>query len=146
MVDPRKSRTSSWSDQRVLLVEDDAIVALNLERILLTAKCSIIGPVTSTIAALTSIAIDEPDVALVDINFDKGIVLNIATALEMAQIPFALISGDTVDILANGHAIDMLPARLRSRPLLIQPFNLSDILWVLSHMIFSKEDHAPKQV
>lgn len=57
---------------RVLIVEDQALLALELELVLGEAGCDVIGSAMDTAGALAIAERDRPDLALVDINLLDG--------------------------------------------------------------------------
>jgi signal transduction histidine kinase len=71
---------------RIMVVEDERIVALNLKQRLTRMGYDVIAVVTSGAKALSAIAADQPDIILMDINID-GDMDGIATA---AAIPSEL--------------------------------------------------------
>ena len=56
----------------VLVVEDDPILALDLSTILANAGYEVLGPVSTSLAALEVATIKKPAFALVDINLIDG--------------------------------------------------------------------------
>lgn len=57
---------------RILVVEDDAIIAMSAETTLTDAGHEVIGPCATLNAALAAAAQHAPDLALVDINLAGG--------------------------------------------------------------------------
>ena len=57
---------------RVLIVEDQALLALDLEMVVGDAGCRIVGAAMDQPGALAIAAQDPPDIALVDINLLDG--------------------------------------------------------------------------
>lgn len=108
------------SDLSVLLVEDNFLVALALERTLLASGCTVIGPV-STVEEGTLIAQETPiDGAILDINIRGGTSQPIAEALERRGLPFFFITGYG--------SPQMLPERLRQVFRLSKPVNAHRLL------------------
>ena len=66
---------------RVLVAEDDALVALYLMTTLQTASYVVVGPVSSVAEALTIIDSEPPDAALLDLQFAAGNTAPVAAAL-----------------------------------------------------------------
>src|SRR3977135_795986 len=54
--------------RRILIAEDEAMIALDLESFLQDLGCEIIGPVANVEELVPQIATDRPDGALLDIN------------------------------------------------------------------------------
>lgn len=101
-------------DCRVLVVEDDPLVAWDIEAILQDAGCAVVGPVGRLSQALDLIAAAQIDVVLLDLNLGRDNSLPAADRLEEARIPFVFLSG---------HSADFLPERHRDRPLVAKPFH-----------------------
>lgn len=57
---------------RILLVEDEALVALNLEALLLGLGHEVVGVASSSVDALAVAAMTHPDMALVDCRLADG--------------------------------------------------------------------------
>jgi CheY-like chemotaxis protein len=56
----------------ILVVEDDALLALDVEAILTSAGHSVLGPVASAAEALELVKENTPDLALVDLGLSEG--------------------------------------------------------------------------
>jgi len=84
--------TATLAGRRILIVEDEPLVAIEIENILQDegAEIKIAGSVT---AALQNIAQSQFDAALLDGNLQGSPVDEIAAALTRAKIPFAFVSG-----------------------------------------------------
>jgi len=59
-------------DLRVLLVEDQAILAMELEYVLAEAGCEVVGCAMDMATALDAAARTKPDLAMVDLNLLDG--------------------------------------------------------------------------
>ena len=57
---------------RILVVEDEALIAMDLQALLEEAGYHVLGPANSSAAALALIDNDEPDVALLDVNLGRS--------------------------------------------------------------------------
>src|SRR4051794_12748712 len=77
----------------VLIVEDEALVALGLKETLSAVGYTIVGPAPTTQKALKLIATETIDVALLDINLGKERVDSVAHALSELVIPFVFSTG-----------------------------------------------------
>lgn len=101
-------------DCRVLVVEDDTLVAWDIEAMLQDAGGTVVGPVGKLAQAQALIAKAEFDIALLDLNLGRDNSLPAADLLDEAGIPFVFLSG---------HSADFLPDRHRHRPLVAKPFH-----------------------
>ncbi len=76
----------------VLIIEDEFLIALDHQAILEAHGWRVLGPVPTVEAALSLLARERPDVALLDINL-RGIPSTpVAEALVAAGVPFATAS------------------------------------------------------
>lgn len=80
-------------DQRVLVVEDEAVVAMELARVLTAAGAKVIGP-AGTIEEALGLLADQPiDRALLDVNLGGQSIGPVAKALTRRRIPFVYLTG-----------------------------------------------------
>jgi len=78
---------------RVLVVEDEPVVAMCLEDILEELGCVTVGPVGRLIEGLALAQREPLDAAILDINLDGERSNRIAEALRDRGVPFAFASG-----------------------------------------------------
>lgn len=78
---------------RILVAEDEPLVAMLLEDVLQDAGATILGPVGTVAEALVLAATQRPDVAVLDLNLSGETCLAIADALVAAGVPFLLATG-----------------------------------------------------
>lgn len=83
----------SVNGQRVLIVEDEALIALSLEEMLQNAGCKSVGPASNVDEALSIIEHHPIDMALLDFNLGGETSLPIAHALRLRGIPFTFLTG-----------------------------------------------------
>jgi DNA-binding LytR/AlgR family response regulator len=77
---------------RILILEDDPLIALDLAAIVEAQGHEVVGSFPSVAAAAEHL--DEPvDFALLDIDVADGKSFGLATALRRRDIPFAFVSG-----------------------------------------------------
>ena len=95
---------------KVLVAEDKAAIALEIELSLQEQGCSVLGPTATIAATLASLSRDRPDVALLDLHLLDGLATPIAATLAAMGVPFALLLGDRLD----ARRIRPLPACLAS--------------------------------
>jgi DNA-binding response OmpR family regulator len=77
----------------VLIVEDEMIIALDLEQTLVAAGFATLGPARSVEAALPMIEQRNFDVALVDLELQGALATPVVQRLRDLAIPFAFITG-----------------------------------------------------
>ena len=88
---------------RVLIVEDEPIVAMLAEDLLDSIGCVIAGTAASIAEAQHAIETIIFDVALIDVNLDGEDGLFVADALKIRRIPYVITSGYQAEGLAPGH-------------------------------------------
>lgn len=79
--------------RRVLIVEDQWLIALELQRMIEQVGGTVIGPAGSVEDALRLLATTTPDAALLDVNLKERHVTPVAQACRDRSIPFALVTG-----------------------------------------------------
>lgn len=77
---------------RILILEDDALIALDLQDIVEGCGHEVVGPCES-LAAASAVLAGALDFALLDIDLPDGKSFAVATCLEERRIPFAFVSG-----------------------------------------------------
>ncbi|KDB03873.1 hypothetical protein U879_09955 [Defluviimonas sp. 20V17] len=77
----------------VLVLEDEAIVALDLQFILEDMGLAVIGPYPSVASGFAAMAGRKPDVAILDVQLTDGEVYDLADALHAANVPIIFHSG-----------------------------------------------------
>lgn len=80
-------------DQRVLIVEDEALMAMELNRLLTDAGALVVGPAGGVEEALGLIAARPIDRAVLDVNLGGRLVTPVAEALAERAIPFIYLTG-----------------------------------------------------
>ncbi len=78
---------------KVLIVEDEVLIALDLVDIVCSAGASHVGPATSVHQALGFLDSQEITAAILDVNLGKEDSLEVACRLHAAGIPFIYHSG-----------------------------------------------------
>jgi two-component SAPR family response regulator len=78
---------------RVLLVEDDAAIALLVEQVLIECGCECVGPAAHMRETLRYAKSTDIDAALIDVVIDGNNADEVAETLALRRIPFSFISG-----------------------------------------------------
>ena len=79
---------------RVLIVEDEFLLAMELETLVAEGGSMAVGPASSVRQALSLINNGEhPDVALLDVNLKGERATPVAAALQERGVPYVLITG-----------------------------------------------------
>jgi len=90
---------------KILIVEDDAILAMLAAELLEDEGFQVVGPAHSVDDALVLVAGNKPDLALVDINlagYNEGVGL--ARMLNLRAVPSVFVSGQVAAAYANRDA------------------------------------------
>jgi CheY-like chemotaxis protein len=103
----------------VLVVEDEALIALDIEATLRRGGFEVLGPAASVGDAARLTAGVAVDAAVLDVNLGQEQVFPVADALAARDVPFVFLTG-------YGRAI--LPARHRDRPVAIKPCRAETIV------------------
>lgn len=77
----------------ILIVEDDALQAMDLEFALKDAGFSIIGPAGTPSSALSMIEEKVPDSAILDYNLAHETSADVAVSLRSEGVPFVYVTG-----------------------------------------------------
>jgi len=87
------SPASQLSGLKVLVVEDQYLVADEHEHLLRSLGAEVMGPAPSVQAALQLLADQTPDLALLDVNLEQEKVFALAEELERRETPFLFVTG-----------------------------------------------------
>jgi DNA-binding NtrC family response regulator len=96
---------SPFSGRRVLVVEDEMMVAWLLEDMLAELGCAVVGPAGSVKQALAMIDAEAIDVAVLDVNLNGEMSYPIADALAARGVPFIFVTGYDKDRMLDGYRI-----------------------------------------
>jgi DNA-binding response OmpR family regulator len=81
----------------ILLLEDEALIALNLQDELQDAGYEVAGPFADCFAALEWLRTATPDAAILDATLNDGSCHGVAVELRRRAIPFLIHSGHQED-------------------------------------------------
>jgi CheY-like chemotaxis protein len=96
------------SGKRVLLVEDEAIVARMVEDMLTELGASVVGPV-STVAKALAVATGEAlDAAVLDVNVRGEMIDSVAALLEGRGVPLVLATGYGIAAQAKRPGVEII--------------------------------------
>ena len=112
--------------KRILVVEDEPLVAMDIAGHLEDAGATVIGPIGNAAAALSLIAQYKVHGALLDANLAGNPIDDIAAALVRNNIPFVFVSG------YNRAA---LPKAYDAVELLSKPFNANGLLAAVAKLV-----------
>jgi DNA-binding response OmpR family regulator len=118
--------TASLRGVRVLVVEDEYLVAILIQDILESAGCVVSGPIPRLPEALDAVDHDTYDVAVLDVNLGGERIDPVAKALSRRNVPFVFVTGYGAGVLSGEFA---------ERPRLCKPFKMADLLDALSSIV-----------
>lgn len=90
---------------RVLVVEDEFLIAMDLDGILRRGGFEVLGPVSTVDAALQRLQADRPDAAVLDVSLHGERITPVAEVLLAMNVPFVLTSAYLPDDLAGEPAL-----------------------------------------
>jgi CheY-like chemotaxis protein len=113
-------------DQRILVVEDEYLLAMELQGKLQESEAVVLGPVSNLDDALALIR-SEPSIdgAVLDINLGGKMAYPAADLLMERGIPF---------VFTTGYDDVVIPERFGNAPRLQKPFDISRIVQALADL------------
>jgi len=113
--------TAAKSELRILVVEDEPAIALELVSVIEEeAGCAVMGVASSVDEALALIALERPNGAVLDANLNGSTSVKIAEELRREDTPFFVLSGYS--------AKSSLPPPLNEAPFLQKPYREGELL------------------
>jgi len=89
------------SARNVLVVDDEALIAMLIEDMLLDLGCKVVGPAYQLSEAVALARDSEIDCAILDLNLEGKPTLAVARVLRSRNIPFGVIKMSGFLILRN---------------------------------------------
>lgn len=108
---------------RLLIVEDETMVAMLLEEMLLDLGCQVVGPARTVDMALATIESEKFDGAIVDVNLRGTRADPIAAALKDRGVPF---------VFATGYGQAGIDERFMDVPVIQKPFEITTLEAILA--------------
>jgi PAS domain S-box-containing protein len=99
-------------NQRVLLIEDEALLAIMIQDCLTECGHSVVGPYSTSTDAVAAAHAGEYDAAILDINLGDGMAYPVAEILSARGVPF---------IFVTGYDADSVDSRFKEIPVLQKP-------------------------
>jgi CheY-like chemotaxis protein len=97
--------SSALRDLRILVVEDEFLIAMNLVDALENAGSFVLGPVASVAKAISKIESEAHiDAAVVDVNLGGLLAFPVADMLVARKIPFIFTSGYEDNVLKTRYS------------------------------------------
>ncbi len=124
----------SLQGKRVLVVEDEALLAMMLEDVFSDAGAHVVGPAATVEQAIALIASQVIDVALLDVCLRDQRSDPVAETLRERGVPYVLATGYN-----NPHG-----AELASAPTLRKPYRFEEVEAALLSALESKQKQTIK--
>ena len=113
--------------KRILVIEDEPLVAIDIRACLVGAGCEVIGPTGTVPEARLLIEHSRFDAALLDLNLEGVFSEDLAQALTRRNIPFAFVTG---------YRRTALPAAFRECVMLAKPFGREQLVAVAEALVY----------
>ncbi len=110
----------------MLLVEDEALLAMSIEDMLHDAGCIVVGPALSASDGEALAAREPLDAAVLDINLSDGRSFNIADVLRERSVPFCF---------STGYGATGVPIEYAGIPVLPKPYSEASLKAVLAALM-----------
>src|SRR5262249_33910771 len=110
-----KGSKKPLSGCRILLAEDEGLIALELEQILEDFGCDVVGPLASVDKVLERAQRGDLDGALLDVNLRGRQIFEILPTLQKLGLRLIITSGYD--------DMTLFPAQFRSMPRVAKPFD-----------------------
>ena len=120
-----------FDGRRILIVEDEPLLAMALETNLNALGCKTLRSAATLNAAKAAIGDSGCDAALVDVNLGGRQADELAVALTRKNIPFAFVTG---------YGREGLPAGFKEVAILSKPFAKEELLVVLAQLLQLSSD------
>ena len=109
-----KSAKTPLAGRRILLAEDEGLIALELEQMLVDLGCDVVGPVASVEGVLENAERGGFDGAVLDVNLRGQQIFEILPKLQRLGLKL---------IVTSGYDITLFPPQFRAVPRIPKPFD-----------------------
>jgi PAS domain S-box-containing protein len=124
----------SLKGKRIILIEDEPLVAMDLESSLTAAGCEVVGTAGTLVDARALCASAQCDAALIDVNLGGQPSDELAAALTRRHIPFAFVTG---------YGREALPQGFRDAVVLTKPFDQAGLVATVELLVHHTADVVP---
>ena len=111
---------------RILVVEDEAMIAMLVEEMVLDFGSEVVGPAAKMEEALRLASDASLDAAILDVNVGGAVVYPVADLLRARGVPI---------IFATGYGAGELPSRFRKDAALSKPFSYEELAEALRRFL-----------
>ena len=121
------TQSTALAGRRILVLEDEYLIATEMKRWLEDAGSEVMGPVPSVDQAMDLIEEGAPDAAVLDVNLGDGdTAYPIADKLASVNVPYLFATGDVQVADASVY---------RHRPRLEKPFMQGELVRALTRLL-----------
>jgi CheY-like chemotaxis protein len=118
---------------RILVVEDEAMIAMLVEDMVLDFGSEVVGPAARMEEALRLASHANLDAAILDVNVGGAVVFPVADVLRGRGVPI---------IFATGYGSGGLPPRFQNDPALSKPFSYETLAEALRTVLADQPCHG----
>jgi DNA-binding response OmpR family regulator len=118
------AESNRLQDMKVLVVEDNFLVADSIKEVLESHGCEVVGPVSRVERGLKLARECPLDGALLDVNLAGDFCFPIAIALSERGVPFLFLTGYDDPVI--------IPVELRAVGRLPKPFDLEELAEIVA--------------
>ncbi|WP_240791016.1 response regulator [Roseomonas sp. AR75] len=111
--------------RRVMVVEDEALVAMLVEDALVDAGFGVMGPAATVEEAMALLSLERPDAVVLDLNLAGETSTPVADELAARGIPY---------VIATGYGASGLPAGHQDATVLAKPYDPAELTSVLGRL------------
>lgn len=111
---------------RILVVEDEFLLAMDIESAIREAGGEVVGPVVSLEEAVATAEREDLNAAVLDLNLRGEMSYPVAEVLDSRRIPF---------LFATGYSQGRLPDAFQCRPCLRKPFTWIALTAALERLV-----------
>lgn len=108
--------------KRILVVEDEPLIAMDLERVVANSDCDVLGVASSVDEGMRTLDDDDIDGAIIDVYVAGEMVFPLADALDARHVPYIILSG---------HDRRVLPDRYNRHPFMAKPYDETKLLLLI---------------
>ncbi len=111
--------------RKVLVVEDEALVAMLVEDALVDAGFGVMGPAATVDEAMALLSRERPDAVVLDLNLAGETSTPVADVLAERGIPY---------VIATGYGASGLPAGHQDAMVLAKPYDPAELTTMLGRL------------
>jgi DNA-binding response OmpR family regulator len=119
---------------RVLVIEDESLIAMDLESELVDRGYEVIGPAATVEHAERLASSEKFEAAVLDMNLRGRNVHSVLDVLKKKRVPFLILSG---------YSNPLLPTGVKPTRRLQKPVDSRQVAETLSSMLARKGNHGP---